>query len=257
MAAEDKKQFIIPQAVARAIDEHAENLGGKGHLRRIGTAGLLMYLHASEQDRAGYILWGDAILLGAASLDDPPIVARVTSLGFRKDANLRVWQARLPLEPWRGSVETEAEPSTILTDDELEGIPLGHRIPVLDPEAGDEPAAPRDGNWKPSVSGWFLVFDAGDPLACAIEVEGRAMECDGYFKHGDYVVVSPGRAAEWRPGMLGVVVFEGKRRYDFRLIRKAGPRSYRLSYINDDFGEETVMAKEIRAIYPVILAVRR
>lgn len=256
MPDEEKKQFILPRILADAIDGLAEGYGGKGQLRRIGAAGLLMFLHATRADRDAYVLWGDALLTGSASLDSPPQISLVTSLGFRSEAELRMRLGRIPTGPWRGEIEEVAGDTTIVHMGDSVGEDGDCLVPILDPLAGSEPCGIEAAIAGGSFSEWFVVVATGDPLACAIRLEGRGMQFGRWMKHGDYVVVHPSRASEWRSGMLGVVVFHGKRRYEFRHVERS-PRGgrLRLMYVDPHFGEEEVPARTVKAVYPVSFVV--
>jgi len=82
----EPKQFWLPVEVSAAIDELAGQYGGKGQLRVIGTAALLLFLQADEETRRAYCAWAEGVARGAYSPQDGPpvqggdLAARVRNL---------------------------------------------------------------------------------------------------------------------------------------------------------------------------------
>jgi len=253
----EKKQFIVPRVLSEGVDGIAEKLGGKGNLKRVGAAAILMFLHASEEERAAYLLWSDGIALDAASVDRPPLISRLAQLRRLPGHPEEVQQFAIALRPWLEDPLGPAEPARLVDEGQvsLGEVPRSACVPVLDPVRGGKPIAPRDGDHSAGFSGTFVVFQAADPRACAIMVEGRMMA--PYFKHGDLVIVSPGREKNFRSGMLGAVVFRGERPYEFRMVTRKRGGKVILECLQEDFGSETIDASDIEAVYPGVLGVRR
>jgi len=255
--AQEKKQFILPEDLARAVDSIAEEMGGKGNLKRVGAAAMLMFVHARKQDRSAYILWADGIAMGSASIDRPPLISRLASMGRMPGRPEDAVQFDVRLEPWNPSCIENVRAAKIVdpADFASGAVKRNECIPILDPVRGAKPIAPEDGDYDHGASEDFLRFHTDDPLACAIHVEGRAMMPE--FKHGDLAIVSPGKESAFRSGMMGVVLFRVPKPYVFRVVERKRKGEWALRALNEDFDPEIVASDAVKAIYPVVGGVRR
>lgn len=138
-------------------------------------------------------------------------------------------------------------------------------VPLIAPIAAGAPREAHDKGFPAGAADKYVEFEADDPQAFALRVDGDSMLPD--FRHGDIIVTRPStgrKRSGIADGMAAVVIFAGERTATFKIVRfgsvsatKGEPMDYKLEPLNPAFPPTRLKTKEIAAIYPVVGLIRK
>jgi SOS-response transcriptional repressor LexA len=166
--------------------------------------------------------------------------------------------------PWKGKVSLRlVGPARSIEAEDFHG--QKGFVPLLAPIAAGEPREAHDQGFPVGAADRYIEFDADDPNAFALTVDGASMEPE--FRHGDIVVARPAigrKRSGLADGAVAVVLYEGERLATLKIIRFGSlnrsthePMDYKLEPLNPLFPPLRLKTKEIAAIRPVVGLIRR
>ena len=153
-----------------------------------------------------------------------------------------------------GAVDLDALAERVSAGGNIEKVPPGAAVPIINEVAAGYPHDFTDLDYPPSVADEYIRCpDVHDPQAFAARVVGDSME--PAYREGDIVIFCPNTPA--RNGDDCFVRFEGDGATTFKRYYQDSAEIIRLQPLNGNYPAETFDRRRITGLWPAIYRIER